>query len=93
MTNDKLDKTPMTYKEREAIFAKDVISIVELSRLLCCAYSKASAKMGEIKRALKFRGKLRLNVRGKLHVQDYLDYFNLDGNSKRYMRRLDEIED
>lgn len=81
------DYSPMTYAEREAIFSKDVISVQELARLLCCAYTKASAKMTEIKRQAKFRKTLRLDVRGFLHVQDYLDYFKLDGNSQRYMRK------
>lgn len=86
----KINKTPMTFAEREAIFAKEIITVLEFSRLLNCAYPTASAKMLDIKRYLKRNGKLRLDIDGKIHVQDYLDYFKLDGNSKRYMRRLDE---
>lgn len=85
--NVAIDKTPMTYAEREAIFSKDVITIPELARLLYCAYPTASAKMLEMKNQLKRKGKLRLDVQGKLHTQDYLEYFNLDGNSQRYMRK------
>ena len=32
----------------------------------------------------------RLGIRGKIHIQDYLDFFNLDGSSQRYSKLIEE---
>ncbi len=68
----------MTYEEREEIFSKEYISIKDIEALFGMSYDDASKKIREIKRGIEFSGKkLRLNVQGKLHVQDYLDYYGL----------------
>ena len=73
----------MTYIEREEMFSKDYLTIEDVEKLLGLCYSDASKQIRDIKRGLKMQGKeLRLNVKGKLHVQDYLDYFNL--SAERY---------
>lgn len=74
----------MTYSRREEIFSKDYISIADMQDLLGMSYNDAAILIRNIKRSLEFSGaKVRLNVQGKLHVQDYLDYFNID-NPMRY---------
>ena len=78
----------MTYSRREEIFSKDYISIADVQELLGMGYQQAARTIRDIKRALKispkFNGQgVRLNVQGRLHVQDYLDYYNLP--SDRYV--------
>ena len=78
----------MTYSRREEIFSKDYISISDMQDLLGMGYDDAAKTIRDIKRGLeldpKFNGQgVRLNVQGKLHVQDYLDYFNIP-NAERY---------
>lgn len=73
----------MTYSRREEIFSKDYISIEDMQALLGMSYQDAAKQIREIKRGLELQGKkVRLSVKGKVHVQDYLDYFNL--SSSRY---------
>lgn len=78
----------MTYSRREEIFSKDYISIADMQDLLGMGYDDAAKTIRDIKRSLKvspkFNGQgVRLDVQGKLHVQDYLDYFNIP-NADRY---------
>ena len=74
----------MTYSRREEIFSKDYISIADMQDLLGLTYNDAALKIREIKRAIEFSGKpVRLDIQGKLHVQDYLDYFRIE-NVGRY---------
>lgn len=68
----------MTYAEREAIMSKDIITTAELARLLGTNESQASRTLQTIKRALKKRGTLRVDARGKLHTQDYCDHYNIE---------------
>lgn len=72
----------MTYAEREAIFSKDYISINDLCILLGLTYQMAAKRMRDIKRRTD-----RLGVQGKIHVQDYLEYFELPPD--RYLRPED----
>jgi len=75
----------MTYETRERIFAKEVLTISDISVLCGLSYQAAAALIRNIRRRCD-----RLGLEGKLHVQDYLDYFKLDGSSERYNgRRLD----
>ena len=84
----------MTYVEREKIFSKEYIDIEDVRALYGMAYNDAAKLIRDIKRGFEIKGKqLRLNVQGKLHVQDYLDYYNL--TPERYgafMRRENEAE-
>lgn len=74
----------MTYADRERILSKDVITTSELAELLNVTVSQAS----QIASAIK-RNSDRLKIRGKIHVQDYLDYFNISDLS-RYKKPLGE---
>lgn len=73
----------MTYAEREAIFSKEYLSIPDLEVLLGLNYQMAAKRMRDIKRRHD-----RLHTQGKIHVQDYLDYFELP--PERYTRPEDE---
>jgi hypothetical protein len=69
----------VTYEEREQMFAKDYLSIEDIQKLLGMPYQKAADQIRTIKRKFTFNGKgVRLNIQGKIHVEDYLDYFNID---------------
>lgn len=68
----------MTYSEREEIMSKDVISTSELARLLDCNIATASTTLVDIKDSIvRNGGKPRIMLRGKLHVQDYCDYYRI----------------
>lgn len=70
----------MSYQEREEIFSKDFITIKDLQKLLGLAYQVAARKMREIKRKSD-----RLGVQGKIHTEDYFDYFNIT-DRQRYIK-------
>lgn len=65
----------MTYEEREAIFAKDVMSVSEYAMLRNVDKCTASTEMTAIRESLKHP---RCSKRGYLDVQDYIDHFRLD---------------
>ena len=74
----------MTWAKREEIFSKDYITITDMQILLGLSYNDAAVKIRDIKRGLSFKGQEpRLTTQGKLHVQDYLDFYNLP--SARYV--------
>ena len=75
----------MTYTEREKIFSKECLNIEDLQELFEIDYNSASILMRDIKRKSD-----RLGRRGKLHIQDYFDYFELDGSSLRYSKQDEE---
>ena len=70
----------MTYAEREAIMSKDVITTAELTKLLGTNESQASRIMQQIKHTLRKAGTLRIEARGKLHTQDYCDFYRIERN-------------
>lgn len=74
---DSLTTEPITPEIRAAIFAKEVLTIEDLQRLLLLPYQSAAKLMRDIKRKCD-----RYPVQGKLHIQDYLDYFKLDGSGR-----------
>lgn len=76
----------MTYSEREEIFAKDVLTVADLQKLLGISKSYAY----EIMRKIKVTSD-RLKIDGKIHIQDYFDYYNLP-QSDRYNTKLGERE-
>lgn len=76
----------MTYIEREKIFSKECLNIEDLQELFDIDYNSASVLMRDIKRKSD-----RLGRRGKLHIQDYFDYFGLDGSSLRYSKPTEEV--
>lgn len=64
----------MTYARREEIFGKDYITTHELQELLGFTHlSGASQKMNEMKRAVGDR----LGVKGRIHTEDYIEFFNI----------------
>lgn len=63
----------MTVKERNEMFAKDYLTINDVQALLNMDYGSAAALIRQIRRKTD-----RLNIQGKIHVQDYIDYFKLD---------------
>ena len=74
----------MTVQERQEIFAKEYISIADVEKLYGMTYSHASKFLTDIKRSLTIgRGAtLRIDIQGKLHVLDYLDWLGV--TSDRY---------
>lgn len=73
----------MTYIEREEIFSKDYLTIKDIEKLLGLEYNEAAKQIRDIKRGLELKGQtLRLKTQGRLHVQDYLDYYGL--SAERY---------
>lgn len=68
----------MTYSEREEIMSKDVMTGADIQKLQGCNASQASRIITDIKYVIEKRGgKPRINQRGKLHTQDYCDYYNI----------------
>ena len=57
---------------REEIFSKDYLTIKDLQELLGLDYN-SSAKLI---RQIKFKYD-RLGIQGKIHTEDYFDYFNI----------------
>ena len=69
----------MTYEDRERIFAKEYISTRDLAALYDIDESTASTLLTTIKR----RQGDRLGKKGKIHIQDYFDYFRLSPKDYR----------
>ena len=68
----------MTYTEREEIMSKDVMTGADIQKLQGCNASQASRIITDIKYVIEKRGgKPRIDQRGKLHTQDYCDYYNI----------------
>jgi hypothetical protein len=65
---------------RTEIFDKDVITIEDLQHLLGLTYQVAARKMREI----KFHSD-RLGIQGKIHTEDYFDYFRIT-DKQRYIK-------
>ena len=74
----------MTMQERQDIFAKEYLSIADIEKLYDITYERASKFITDIKKALTIgRGAaLRLDIQGKLHILDYLDWLGV--KSDRY---------
>ncbi len=72
----------MSYIEREEIFSKDYLSIKDIQVLLGLSYQMAAKKLREMKRKYD-----RLNIEGKIHTEDYFDYFGIV-DKQRYVRKF-----
>ena len=69
----------MNNARREEIFSKELLSIDDIQELCGIGYQSAAKIIRDIKRGLTFNGQgLRLNIRGYIHTQDYLDYFGIE---------------
>lgn len=82
--NQEVVPVKMTLAQRREMFAKDYLDLTDLTMLLGICYTRAS----EIVREIKFNTRDRLRTRGRVHVQDYLDYYHLD--PKSYYRGISE---
>ena len=80
----------MTVQERKEMFAKEYLSIDDIGKLFDINYKMASALIVKIKKKLVIGcGKeLRLDINGKIHIEDYLDYIGV--KAERYSFREDE---
>ena len=78
----------MTYEERDEILSKEAISYKDLGKLLDICDSMACQKMKEIKRV---QGD-RLQIQGKLHIQDYFEYYNIPKESMIRYRKIEKFE-
>ena len=68
----------MTYTEREEIMSKDVMTGADIQKLQGCNASQASRILTDIKYAIEKRGdKPRIDQRGKLHTQDYCEFYKI----------------
>ena len=63
----------MTRQDREEMFAKDYLDARDISLLLGVEIQTAYAKIRDIRRKND-----RLGIQGKIHIQDYIDYYKLD---------------
>lgn len=63
----------MTFEQRQIMFSKDYLTINDIMELLGMSYGVAADLIRAIRRKTD-----RLNINGKVHVQDYIDYFKLD---------------
>lgn len=72
----------MNNARREEILSKERLSIEDIQELFGIGYQGAAKIIRDIRRGLvmnpKFNGQgLRLDMRGYVHTQDYLDYFGI----------------
>ena len=75
----------MNYVNREEIFSKDYLTIRDMEILLGTTYQVAARLI----RQIKFKTD-RLGLRGKIHIEDYFDYYNIT-DRQRYLKQ--EVED
>lgn len=73
----------MTIEQRNNIFAKECLTIADIELLLSLSYDAAARLVRDIK-----RNSDRLHLRGRVHVQDYLEYFNL--STRHYSEEKEE---
>lgn len=73
-TEEMLEYAPMTYERREQIFSKEYLTNKDIAEIFGVDPSRGSVILGNIKRKVGDR----LNIRGKVHVQDYFDAFDLN---------------
>lgn len=62
----------MTFERRNEIFSKEALSITDVAELMGVSYDTAQKLVQAIRRHHD-----RLHIQGRVHVQDYIDYFHL----------------
>ena len=73
----------MTNARREDIMSQECLSIKDIQELCVMPYPTASEYMRKIKAViLNKNGRLRLEMNGKIHTQDYIDF--VGSKTKRY---------
>ena len=70
----------MSYIEREKIFSKDYLTIEDVQAILGLTYQMAARQIRNIKRRSD-----RLGIQGKIHTEDYFEYFNIT-DKQRYVK-------
>ena len=75
----------MNSVNREEIFSKDYLTIRDIEILLGTTYQVAARLI----RQIKFKTD-RLGMRGKIHIEDYFDYYNIT-DRQRYLKQ--EVKD
>ncbi len=73
----------MDYKRREEIFSKEALNIADVCDIFGISKSEACKKIQEIKRCVGDR----LRIQGKIHIQDYFDYYQIK-DKERYKKAL-----
>ena len=76
----------MTFERRNEIFSKEALSIDDVKELLGVSYDTAQKLIQTIRRHSD-----RLNIHGKVHIQDYIGYFHLP--PERYYRPITAPKD
>lgn len=76
----------MTFERRNEIFSKEALSIDDVKELMGVSYDTAQKLIQTIRRHSD-----RLNIQGKVHIQDYIDYFHLP--PERYYQPLTAPKD
>lgn len=71
----------MNSVNREEIFSKDYLTIRDIEILLGTTYQVAARLI----RQIKFKTD-RLGLRGKIHIEDYFDYYNIT-DRQRYLKQ------
>ena len=72
----------MTMQEREEIFAREMLTIADIQALYLMKYQDAAKLIRDVKTDLQINSKyngqgVRLDIKGRLHVQDYLDWIGV----------------
>ena len=75
-----------TYTQREQIFAKEYLDVNDFMRLFGIALPSAYKLMRDVKRNTD-----RLKISGRVHIQDYFEYFDIPDTS-RYVQIKDPNE-
>lgn len=68
----------MTAVERQEMFSKDYLNCADIMKLLGVDKTRAYAIIREIRANYD-----RLNIEGRVHVQDYIDYYQV--SPERYV--------
>lgn len=83
----------MTYEDRERIFAKEYLDTDDIMTL----FGGDRRSSSDIISRIKWNTEDRLRKKGKVHIQDYFDYFKLDpanyrpNMSQTVIRHMSEI--
>lgn len=75
----------MTFSEREEIFSKECLTIEDIELLFGVSYPDAARIIRNIRRKYD-----RLQIQGKIHVQDYFDYFGLQTDRYKFKKDLED---
>lgn len=66
-----------TYIQREQIFAKEYLDVNDFMRLFGISLPSAYKLIREVK-----RNSDRLKIQGRVHIQDYFEYFDIPDTSR-----------